>query len=93
MMQVEMLESMVVNRQDREIGEVVTVDNDLGRHMIRSGWAAEHTVPAPAAEAEHTVPAPAAEAEGESPRRAGKRRTTYNNPELSSATHPPTEDS
>jgi len=82
MMQVELLESMVVNRQDREIGEVVTVDNDLGRHMIRSGWAAEHT-----------VPAPAAEAEGESPRRAGKRRTTYNNPELSSATHPPTEDS
>ncbi len=77
-----MLESMVVNRQDREIGEVVTVDSDLGLHMIRSGWAAEHT-----------APAPAAEAEGESPRRGGKRRTTYSNPELSTSTQPPTEDS
>ena len=76
-----MLESMVVNRQDREIGEVVTVDNDLGLHMIRSGWAAEHT-----------APAPAAEAEGESPRRGAKRRTTYSNPELSTSTQPPTED-
>lgn len=82
MMEVEMLESMVINRQDREIGDVVTVDNDLGLHMIRSGWAAEHT-----------APAPAVEIEGESPRRGGKRRTTYNNPELSSVTHPPTEDS
>lgn len=81
-MQVEMLESMVISRQDREIGEVVTVDNDLGLHMIRSGWAAEHT-----------APAPAAEAEGESPRRGGKRRTTYSNPELSTSTQPPTEDS
>ena len=81
-MEVEMLESMVIGRQDREIGDVVTVDNDLGLHMIRSGWAAEHT-----------APAPAAEVEGESPRRGGKRRTTYNNPELSSVTHPPTEDS
>ena len=81
-MEVEMLESMVISRQDREIGDVVTVDNDLGLHMIRSGWAAEHT-----------APAPAAETEGESPRRGGKRRITYNNPELSSATHPPTEDS
>jgi endonuclease YncB( thermonuclease family) len=81
-MQVEMLESMVINRQDREIGEVVTVDNDLGLHMIRSGWAAEHI-----------APVPAAEAEGESPRRGGKRRTIYNNPELSTSTQPPTEDS
>ena len=81
-MQVEMLESMVISRQDREIGEVVTVDNDLGLHMIRSGWAAEHT-----------ATAPAAEAEGESPRRGGKRRTTYSNPELSTSTQPPTEDS
>ncbi len=81
MMQVEMLESMVLNRQDREIGEVVTVDNDLGLHMIRSGWAAEHT-----------APTPVAEAEGESPRRGGKRRTTYDNPELSTGTNPPTEE-
>jgi len=82
MMQVDMLESMVLNRQDREVGEVVTVDNELGLHMIRNGWAAEHT-----------APAPAAEAEGESPRRGGKRRTTYNNPELSTSAQPPTEDS
>ncbi len=81
MMQVEMLESMVINRQDREIGDVLTVDNDLGLHMIRNGWAAEHV-----------APAPAAEAEGESPRRGGKRRTTYNNPELSTSTNPPTEE-
>ena len=80
-MQVEMLESMVLNRQDREIGDVLTVDNDLGLHMIRNGWAAEHT-----------APAPVAEAEGESPRRGGKRRTTYDNPELSTSTNPPTEE-
>lgn len=82
MMQVEMLDSMVVNRQDREIGEIVAVDNDLGLHMIRAGWATEHT-----------APAPAAEAEGEPPRRGGKRRTTYSNPELSTTIQPPTEDS
>jgi hypothetical protein len=81
MMQVEMLESMVLNRQDREVGEVVTVDNDLGLHMMRNGWAAEHT-----------APTPAAESEGESPRRGGKRRTTYDNPELSTSTNPPTEE-
>lgn len=73
---------MVINREDREIGEVVTVDNDLGRHMIRNGWAAEHV-----------APAPAANTEDESPRRGGKRRTIYNNPELSTSTHPPTKDS
>lgn len=82
MMQVEMLDSMVVNRQDREIGEVVTVDNDLGLHMIRAGWATEHT-----------APAPAVEDETESPRRGGKRRTTYSNPDLSTTIQPPTEDS
>lgn len=81
-MEVEMLESVVIGRKDREIGDVITVDNDLGLHMIRSGWAAEHT-----------APASAVGIEGESPRRGGKRRTTYNNPELSSVTHPPTEDS
>ena len=80
MMQVEMLNSMVVNRQDREIGEVVTVDNDLGLHMIRAGWATEHTAPAPAVE-------------DEAPRRGGKRRTTYSNPDLSTTIQPPTEDS
>lgn len=80
-MQVEMLESMVVNRQDREIGEVITVDQDLGLHMIRNGWAAEHS-----------APAPAVEPEGESTRR-GKRRTTYNTPELSTHAEPPTEES
>jgi hypothetical protein len=80
-MEVEMLESMVISRQDREIGDVVTVDNDLGLHMIRSGWAAEHS-----------APAPAAEAEGESPQRGGKRRTTYKNPVLSTVTQPPTEE-
>ncbi len=82
MMQVEMLESMVIHRQDREIGEVITVDQELGLHMIRNGWAAEHS-----------APAPAVEVEGESPRRGGKRRTTYNNPELSTSAQPPTEDS
>ena len=82
MMQVEMLESMVINRQDREIGEVITVDRDLGLHMIRSGWAAEHVAPAPVAEAEE-----------ESPRRGGKRRTAYSVPELSTSTEPPTEES
>jgi hypothetical protein len=81
MMQVEMLESMVVNRQDREIGEVITVDQSLGLHMIRSGWAAEHVAPAPAAEVEE-----------ESPRRGGKRRATYNVPELSTQTEPHTEE-
>jgi len=80
-MQVEMLDSMVISRQDREIGDVLTVDNDLGLHMIRNGWAAEHV-----------APVPAAEPEDESPRRGGKRRTTYNNPELSTSTQPPTED-
>lgn len=82
MMQVEMLESMVINRQDREVGEVVTVDQDLGLHMIRSGWATEHI-----------APAAAAEGEGEAPRRGGKRRTTYSNPEISTSTKPPTEES
>jgi len=82
MMQVEMLASMVINRQDREIGEVITVDQDLGLHMIRSGWAAEQIAPAPVAEAEE-----------ESPRRGGKRRTTYNVPELSTHAEPPTEES
>ena len=81
-MEVEMLESMVISRKDREIGDVVTVDNDLGLHMIRSGWAAEHI-----------APALVAETEGESPRRGGKRRTAYNNPVLSTVTQPPTEDS
>lgn len=80
-MQVEMLESMVINRHDREIGEVITVDHDLGLHMIRKGWAAEHTTPAPA------------NPEGESPRRNGKRRTTYNVPELGTQAEPPTEES
>lgn len=72
---------MVIDRQDRKIGEVVTVDNDLGLYMIRNGWAAEHI-----------APAPAAEPKDESLRRGGKRRTTYNNPELSTITEPPTED-
>ena len=81
-MEVEMLESMVISRKDREIGDVVTVDSDFGLYMIRSGWAAEHT-----------APAPAAEVEGESPRRGGKRRTVYTNPVLSTVTQPPTEDS
>jgi hypothetical protein len=49
--------------------------------MIRSGWATEHT-----------APAPAAEVEGESPRRGEKRRTTDNNPVLSTVTQPPTEE-
>ncbi len=80
-MEVEMLESMVISRKDREIGDVVTVDNDFGLHMIRSGWATEHT-----------APAPAAEVEGESPRRGEKRRTTDNNPVLSTVTQPPTEE-
>lgn len=79
MMQVEMLDSMVVNRQDRKIGEIVTVDNDLGLHMIRVGWATEHTAPAPAAE-------------DEAPRRGAKRRTTYSNPDLSTTTQPLTEE-
>jgi endonuclease YncB( thermonuclease family) len=79
MMEVEMLESMVINRQDREIGDVITVDNDLGLHMIRAGWATEHTAPAPAVE-------------DEAPRRGAKRRTVYKNPEISSVTHPPTEE-
>lgn len=81
MMQVEMLDSMVVNRQDRKIGEIVTVDNDLGLHMIRTGWATEHT-----------APAPVVEDETEAPRRSAKRRTTYSNPDLSTTTQSPTEE-
>lgn len=81
MMEVEMLESMVVNRQDRKIGEIVTVDNDLGLHMIRTGWATEHT-----------ALALVVEDETEAPRRVAKRRTTYSDPDFSTTTQPPTEE-
>jgi endonuclease YncB( thermonuclease family) len=80
MIEVMMLDSMVINRQDRQIGEVVTVDQDLGLHMIRNGWAVQHVAASPAPE-------------DETPRRGGKRRNTYNAPELSTHVQPPSEES
>jgi hypothetical protein len=78
-MQVEMLDSMVVNRQDQKIGEIVTVDKDLGTHLIRAGWATEHIALVPVVE--------------DVPTTAKKRRTVYHNPDLSTTTQPSTEES
>lgn len=63
-MLIEVLDSMIIGGQPREVGDVVEVDESFGEYQIRRGWA---RVPEPKDEPV-TVAAPA--------RRAGGRRST-----------------